>query len=342
MKMRFLAGALGAALLCFGAPARAGDLDQGKQMMAAGDLAGAAAFFNRYAVEHAGDAANAPEALAMAGRILDVLADSLTGAAEKSCYWGKGGGSPECMQQQAAQMNARFGADAFRYEHAVTYIAYTGSHYREILAKHPKSAYAPEAEFVLLLRQLVGHPDTVLPKVKAFIAKHPKGEWNRKGLLLWARANEDTWYVHRKWSWVLFNDAISPEDLIIKAEPYRQEALRTYEKLLKEPGTFEGRAAAREYPILKENGEDNITYSIVNDSSPGTLSAWGIEQPSAPMQPVDRGAGSGPPSAKPAAPAKAVPEIRSGLPVVEPQVPVVASPPVPKKSKMTKPPTRWN
>ena len=297
--MRFLAAVLGAAVLGIGAPARAGDLDQGRQMTAAGDLAGAAEFFSRFAAEHAGDKQQAPEALAMAGRILVVLADSLTGAAEKSCYWGKGGGSPECMQRQAAQFNARFGADAFRYEHAVTYIHYTGSHYREILAKYPKSAYAAEAEFALLLRELVGHPDTVLPKIKAFVAKHPKGEWNRKGLLLWARANEDTWYVHRKWSWVLFNDVISPEDLIIKAEPYRQEAMRTYEKLLKEPATFEGQAAARELPILRENGEDGATWSIVNDSSAGTLSSWGIAQPAAPVQPPDRGAGSNAPAAKP-------------------------------------------
>ena len=72
--MRFLAAVLGAAVLGIGAPARAGDLDQGRQMTAAGDLAGAAEFFSRFAAEHAGDKQQAPEALAMAGRILDVLA----------------------------------------------------------------------------------------------------------------------------------------------------------------------------------------------------------------------------------------------------------------------------
>ena len=75
--------------------------------------------------------------------------------------------------------------------------------------------------------------------------------------------------------------------------------MRTYEKLLKEPATFEGQAAARELPVLRENGEDGVTWSIVNDSSAGTLSAWGIAQPAAPVQPPDRGAGSGTPAAKP-------------------------------------------
>ena len=304
------------AILCGAVPAFAGALDQGKQMMSAGDLSGAAEFFNRYAVSNPGDSAGAPEALAMAGRILDAMADSLTGQAEKSCYWNKGNsGSPACMQRFADQYNARFGDGAFRYEHAVTFIVYTGSHYRILASKYPKSAFAPEADFYLLLRELVGHPDIVLPKIKAYLAKYPSGEWNRRGLLLWARVNEDVWYVHRKWSWVLFNNQLSMDDLIIKAEPYRQEALRTYEKLMKDPNTFEGKSAAREYALLKDQKEDGITYSIVNDSNPGLLSAWGIAQPAAPRMDMNGNGGAYPaaPSAAPAA--KGAPAAVSAAPV---------------------------
>ena len=234
-----------------------GQLDfRGARGKDAGGLIGMAAqFFAEYASRNPGDKENSPEALAKAGRILDALADSFTGRAEKSCYWGKGGGSPECMQRFASQYNSKFGEGSFRYEHAVTFIPYTGSHYRLLLAKYPSSKYAPEADFYLLMRELVGHPDIVLPRIKAFLSKYPKGEWNRRGLLLWARVNEDVWYVHRKWSWVLFNYQVSPEDLIIKAEPYRQEALRTYEKLMRDSKSPEGAAAAREYAILKDNGD---------------------------------------------------------------------------------------
>ncbi len=329
---------LALAVLClFSGSAFAGALDAGDAMLSQGDLEGAAQFFAEYASRNPGDKENSPEALAKAGRILDALADSFTGRAEKSCYWGKGGGSPECMQRFASQYNSKFGEGSFRYEHAVTFIPYTGSHYRLLLAKYPSSKYAPEADFYLLMRELVGHPDIVLPRIKAFLSKYPKGEWNRRGLLLWARVNEDVWYVHRKWSWVLFNYQVSPEDLIIKAEPYRQEALRTYEKLMRDSKSPEGAAAAREYAILKDNGEDGVTYSIVNDSSPGTLSSWGVSTvaPPPPSQDEPRPAKRGAP------PEKREAEIKSAPATDEPARPL-PPPPAPEKREVKKPPTRWN
>lgn len=257
-------------------PAFADELDQGRSLYSSGDMVGAAEFFSRYAASHPKDDKLTPEALAMCARALDIAADNLTGEAEKGCYWKGGGGSPECMKKFAAQFNSRFGEGAFQYDHAITFIKYTGSHYRKILEQFPKSSYAPEAEFYILLHDLQGHPDAILPKIRIFLSKYPKGEWNRRGLLLLARVNEDIWFIHRKWSWVLFNYQISPEELIIRAEPYRQEALKTYEKLMKDKNTFEGKAAEREYQMLKDNKEDQVTYSVVNDSIPGTVGQWGI------------------------------------------------------------------
>lgn len=254
----------------------ADELDQGRQMLASGDKLGAAEFFNNFAKSHPNDGKITPEALALCGRALDLSADDLTGKAEKACYWGSKAGVA-CMNKFAAQYNARFGEDSFRYEHGVTYIFYTGSHYKKILEQFPKSAYTEESSFYLLLHSLIGHPDTVLPKIKEYIAKHSKGEWNRRGRLLWARVNEDIWFVHKQWSWVLYNYELSEDDLIIKAEPYRQEALRTYESLMKDKKTAEGEAAKRDYDLLKNNKFDGFTYSIVNDSSPGTLAQWGIK-----------------------------------------------------------------
>lgn len=334
MKRKFLVVVAAVVSLGTASVAVAGELDQGKQMMAAGDLQGAAEFFNRYAAAHPSDATNAAEALALCGRVLDTLADALTGQAEKSCYWGKGGSrSPDCMQRFVAQYNARFGEGSFRYEHAITYILYTGMHYQMLSSRFPQSPYSGEADFYLLLKQLVGHPDTVLPKIKAFLAKHSKGDWNRKGLLLWARVNEDVWYVHRKWSWVLYNYQISPEELMVKAEPYRQEALKTYQRLMKDQGTWEASAAAREYALLKDNTEDGTVYSIVNDSTPGTLATWGVAQPAPPVLPPDRGAGFGNARNAPAPQTPPVPP-----PNIDPAVPPPMDLPRPEPAKV---PKRW-
>ncbi|MFA4874340.1 MAG: hypothetical protein WC956_08025 [bacterium] len=255
-------------------------LDQGREMARSGQLNAAAEFFNRYVQGHPDDKKLTPEALAWNGRILDAMADFLTGEAEKKCYWGREKArSPECMQREADTLNAKYGTGAFQYEHAVLFIYYTGSHYRQIISQFAKSGFAPEAEFYLLLHNLSGHPDVVLPKIKAFLSKYPKGDWHRRGLLLWARANEDIWFIHRKWSWVIYNDQVAPEELMIRAEPYRQEALKTYQQLMKDKDTFEGNAAAREYAALSASQDDNVVYSIVNDSSPGTLAAWGVSAP---------------------------------------------------------------
>ena len=347
MKKRILfASSIAAIVFLFAAASGAGELDEGKRMMDGGNLQGAAEFFNAYASKNPSDSENSAEALAMAGRILDVMADPLTGQAEKSCYWGKGGGSAECMQRFASQFNARFGEGAFRHDAAVNFVAYTGSHYRRIASQYPKSRYAPEADFYLLLRDLVGQPEEVEKRVKAFLSKYPKGEWNRKGLLLWARINEDIWHVYRKQGWFLSNSRVSPEDMIIRAEAYRKEALGTYAKLMRESGTFEGAAAAREHGNLMENREDSVTYSIVNDSTPGSLSAWGISQPSASSSSQEgRGASAAgespaPPAVSPAPP-KSVPQIRSAPASGEPEAPL-PPPPTPEKGELKRPPSRWN
>ncbi len=221
-----------------------------------------------------------PRALLMCGRLLDSMADYLTEKAEKKCYWSKSAPrTPVCMQKEAKKLNALYGKQAFYYDHSITYIPYSGSHYKKLLKKYKRSDYAAEADFYLLLRELIGHPDIVLPKIKSFLKRHSSGKWHTKGLLLWARVNEDVWFVHRKWSWVLFNDKVAPDELIIRAEPYRKEALRTYKKLRKSRSSFEKEIASKEYKRLKASKDDNITYSIVNDSHAGTLHTWGIHTP---------------------------------------------------------------
>ena len=266
-----------AAVLASGGKTLADELDRGRDLVKNGQLEAAAEFFNRYADTHPGDKKKTPEALAWCGRILDAKADLFTGVAEKRCYWVRGAPrTPACMKREAAKLNARFGQGAFRYVHAVTYIPYIGLHYRRILDRFPKSRYAPEADFYLLLHSLIGHPGDVLPRIKAFCKRHPKKAWHRRCELLWARVNEDIWYVHRKWSWVFYNYRIAPEELVVRAEKYRQVALRTYKSLMKKKKTFEGKAASREYAMLKANQDDNLVYSIVEDSIPGTLESWGV------------------------------------------------------------------
>ncbi len=273
--------ALVAALL-FAQSALADGLDRGRELMRQGDLAAAAKFFDDYAREHSRDKKLAPEALAMSGRILDALADSLTGAAEKKCYWRRGGGrNPDCMRREAAALNAKFGEGSFKYEHSILFISYTGKQYRELLERYPSSKYATEARFYLLLQNLEGKPEEVLPRIRKFYSKYAKGEWKRRTNLLWARVNEDIWHVHRDWSWVLYNEKLDQDELVVRAEPYRQEALKAYAKL-KGKNDFVGRAAKEEYSKLKANQDDGHLYSIVNDSSPKTLSAWGVDAPEPP------------------------------------------------------------
>jgi len=247
-------------------PANAGNLDNGYAMLNLGQFQQAANFFCGYA--RAGK--NVPESLALCGRLLDKISDSLTGSAEKKCYWNKKG-SYECMQREASILNSRFGHSSFTFNHNLLSIVYTGAQYRIIISKFPHSRYRPEADFYLLLKSLRGHPTIVLPRIKAFISKYSSGVWHRKGLLLWARVNEDIWYVHKKWSWVLYNYTLAPDELVIRAEPYRQEALKAYRELKKYHNTFEGITAAIEYLKLKANQDDGVLYSIVNDSYPGTL-----------------------------------------------------------------------
>lgn len=271
----------------------ADEIDDARQMIYAGQLEEGAQMLSRYVKSHPRDKKKTPEALLLLGQVLDRLADLFSERAEMACYWGRGTAqTPACMQKQAEKLNALYGSGAFKPLTNIAFIPYTGIHYKEIISRFSKSSQAPEAEFQLLLKDLVGHPDKVLPKVKKFMESHKSGDVGRKALLLWARVNEDVWYIHRDWSWVLYNERVSPEDLMIRAEPYRQEALRTYEKLSsKYGGTFEGQEAKKELKLLKAQQYDNMTYSILADSIGGTPEKWGSRIPAPKLKATQRGVG---------------------------------------------------
>jgi len=278
-------------LLCFFlvvGVAFASEYDDAKNLIQSGQVEAGAQMLARMI-----SAKPTPEALLLLGRSLDRLQDLFSERAEKTCYWAKGGGgSPACMQSEASRLNATYGAGSFKFVTDIAYIPYTGTHYQEVVSKFPKSSQAAEAEFHLLLKNLVGHPDVVLPKVKDYLNRHSGGEMNRKALLLWARVNEDVWYIHRDWSWVLYNERVSPEDLIVRAEPYRQEALKTFEKIMnKYSGTFEGDAAKREYNLLKGTQNDGETYSILADTVGGSPDKWGSTIPKPALSATQRGVG---------------------------------------------------
>lgn len=216
--------------------------------------------------------------LAMTGRLLDHLKDQFTEKAEKKCYWAKTSPmSPSCMQKEASDLNDIFGKDSFEYTGGVSlaYLEYKGHHYQIILDSFKKSPYRDESEFYLLLQNLRGHPDIVVPKVKSFMNSHKSGIWNKRALLLWARLNQDIWHVWKKWTWVVYNRQISEDELIIKAEPYRQEALRTYKELFGK-GDFFSTVAKVEYGQLERQEDDGALYTITNDSTPGTWDKWGL------------------------------------------------------------------
>ena len=252
-------------------------MDDADAKLKSGDLKGAAVAYIDYYNNNKRDKSSA-RALAMTGRIMDKLREVVSEEAEKKCYWGKNTPkTPQCMEKEVKEYNKIFGKDALEYigGTSIAYIDYTGSHYKELLKKFKNNKYSEEAEFYLMLQNLKGHPDEVLPKVKSFLGERKSGEWKKRSLLLWARVNQDVWNVWKEWSWVVFNKKISDDEMIVRAEPYRQEALKTFSQIKGNSG-FIGKAAKSEYKMLNDQVDDGIHYSITNDSTPGTWANWGL------------------------------------------------------------------
>ncbi len=208
-----------------------------------------------------------PELLIKLGTMLEGMVDAINTKAERECFRSGGSKGAPCMKVYAEKLNALYGKGSYEYNEHLIVIKYTGVQYKRAADEFPKSKVAPEADYLFLSKNLVGRPDEVLPRITDFMKRYPNGEWGRRGLLLWARINEDIWWVHRKWAWILYGWSISPEELIVKAEPYRQEALRSFQKLLVKDGrTEEGRAAKKEYELLKKYEDDGRIYGIINES----------------------------------------------------------------------------
>lgn len=209
---------------------------------------------------------DSPEALVTLGRALDQYAEQVNNDAEQACYRGKGSHTPQCMHAYAEKMNAKYGAGAFQFIPTQIIIRYTGTHYQQVLDKAPNSPAAAEAAYYLLEKNLIGNPDDVLKHVQDYIAKY-KGSYNLKARLLYARLNEDIWWIHRKWSWMLYNGSISEDELVVRGEKYRQAAIRAYEDLIKKSGgSAEGKIAKQELAMAKSNQDDGKLYGIVSDA----------------------------------------------------------------------------
>lgn len=294
MKLKYFICFFLSLLVCFvffSNQVSADEVDNARSQIMSGQLEAGAQELARFVKAHPRDKKKTPKALLLLGQTLDRLQDLFSERAEMTCYWGKKG-SLNCMQAEAQKLNSIYGAGAFKAVTDIAYIPYTGIHYNEITRRFSSSKESDEAEFQLLLKQLIGHPDQVLPRVKSFMDKHKRGDVHRKALLLWARVNEDLWYIHREWSWVLYNERVSPEELMIRAEPYRQEALKTYRTLSSKYGnTFEGKQAKRELSLLESQQYDNTTYSILADSVGGTPDKWGNPIPAPRLRATQRGLG---------------------------------------------------
>lgn len=256
----------------------AASLTEGKDLFTAGRYETAAKWYANFVASNSADKKLLPEALVGLGISLEMLSDIINTQAEKECFRsGKSSQGTQCMKAYANKLNTAYGAGSFEYLEQMVIIRYTGSHFKKVVDEFGNSEYAPGAAYKSLTKNLTGHMDVVLPRIKEFLSKYNNGEWHRRGLLLWARINEDIWWIHRKWSWLLYNWQISSEELIVKAEPYRQEALRTFEDIIKKYGnTEEGRAARKERDLLKDYKDDGKIYGIINESV--TEGAEGIKK----------------------------------------------------------------
>lgn len=209
---------------------------------------------------------DSPKDLIALGRALDQYAEQVNNDAEQACYRGKGSHTPQCMANYANKMNAKYGAGAFQFIPIQIIIRYTGTHYQQVLNQYPNGPQAAEAAYYLLEKNLIGTPDDVLKNVQDYIAKY-SGPYNVKARLLYARLNEDIWWIHRKWAWMLYNGALSEDELIVRGEKYRQAAIKAYEDLIKKAGgSPEGKIAKQELATVKSLQDDGKLYGIVSDA----------------------------------------------------------------------------
>lgn len=205
------------------------------------------------------------EAILLYGKCLDKMTEQINTDAERKCY--RSGGathSPRCMSDYAAGLNVKYGENSYEYVHDIITIKYTGKHFGEVASKFPKSEAALEAAYHELSKHLIGAPSEVISEIEGYLKKYPKGLWHKRALLLLARINEDIWYVHKKWSWMLYGKTLSEDELIIKAEPYRQEAIKLFKQV---KGGEEGKEAAKELKLLLDNKTDGKIYGIINEST---------------------------------------------------------------------------
>lgn len=210
--------------------------------------------------------AETAEDLLAQGRKLDQYAEQVNNDAEQACYRGRGSHTPQCMVNYTQKINATYGAGSFQFVPTQIIIRYTGTHYQQVLDKYPNSPQAAEAAYYLLEKNLIGNPDEVLGRVQNYITTY-KGPFNLKAQLLYARLNEDLWWIHRKWSWMLYNGSLSEDELVIRGEKYRQAAIRAYEALIKKSGgSPEGKLAKQELAAAKALQDDGRLYGIVSDA----------------------------------------------------------------------------
>ncbi|PIR21269.1 MAG: hypothetical protein COV45_00555 [Deltaproteobacteria bacterium CG11_big_fil_rev_8_21_14_0_20_47_16] len=241
------------------------DFAQGQSLYNQGQYKEAADFF--VDATKSADSKTKPEALLWLGRSLDKYAEQVNNDAEQECYRKKGSPkTPACMGQYAEKMNAHYGAGAFQFFPTQIIIRYMGTHYQQVATDYPKSDAAAEAAYFQLEKNLLGAPEDVLGRVQDYINKY-KGEWNLKARLLYARLNEDIWWIHRKWAWMLYNGSVAEDELIVRGEKYRKAAITAYEELIKKAGSSDvGKTARTELANVKNNVDDGILYGIVSDA----------------------------------------------------------------------------
>lgn len=195
------------------------------------------------------------------GRCLEGMTEKINTDAEMKCY--RSPKAPKhfsCMKKYAENMNKKYGAGSFEYVHNIVTIRYSGMHYSG--AKNGN--ITSEAAYYELTKNLIGKPALVLENIDKYIEKYGKGVWRKRALLLKARINEDIWWIHKNWSWLLYDGRISEEDLLIQGEAYRQEAIKLFKKVR---GGAEGKMAKKELKLLKKSESDGKFYGIINESA---------------------------------------------------------------------------
>ena len=202
------------------------------------------------------------------GRALDAAKLKFYEEADGRCYLGKKSerqARPECFEAAVADLNRRFGSDAFSYHGDQVQFSYNATHFRKVLDEFPGSPYEDEARLMILRGSalLSDDPDSPIRKVDEWLAAYPKSNFRPKGLLLLGRLHADAFVALKSGGFVLINGKVDQELAAEERSKHQVKGLAAFQEVFeKYSSSPEASPARRESDLLKAGKDDGVFYGI--------------------------------------------------------------------------------